>query len=166
MSELNKKKGIPIIVGIIVIVAVAAVVSFYISQKSHNESKTQWIVSGPFAINKPQYKLGENVFMTVNGLQPNEIGNIWVITPQNKTFTKIPFNGTAKDHFNYYFKPDTSRGAGISTTEELIGNWQVIFDLVKYQPLSFEVINETLPGSTPGEETQIEKLVHPFNKTG
>ncbi|MGI0009535.1 MAG: hypothetical protein ACRD92_07950, partial [Nitrosopumilaceae archaeon] len=75
-------------------------------------------------------------------------------------------NGTAKDQFNYYFKPDTSRGAGIATTKELIGNWQVIFDLVKYKPLSFEVINETLPGFTPGEETQIEKLVRPLNKTG
>ena len=163
---MNKKKGIPIIAGIIVIVAVAAVVSFYISQKSQNESKQQWIVSGPFAINKPQYRLGENVFMTVNNLQPNEIGNIFIITPQNKTWTVIPFNGTAKDHFNYYFKPDTSKGARISTTNELIGNWQVIFDLVKYKPLSFEIINQTLPGFTPGEETQIEKLVHPLNKTG
>ena len=164
---MNKKKGIPIIAGIIVIVAVAAVVSFYISQKSHNESKQQWIVSGPFAINKPQYKLGENVFMTVNNLQQNEIGNIFIITPQNKTLTVIPFNGTAKDHFNYYFKPDTSRGAGIATTKELIGNWQVIFDLVKYKPLSFEVINETLSGFTPGEETQIDKLLKPtLNKTG
>ena len=166
MSELNKKKGIPIIVGIIVIVAVAAVVSFYISQKSDDEPKQQWIVSGPFAINKPQYRLGENVFMTVNGLHPNEVGNIWVISPQNKTLTNIPFNGTAKDHFNYYFKPDVGKRSRIATTEELIGKWIVVFEGVGYQPLNFEIINQTLPGFTPGEETQIEKLVHPLNKTG
>jgi len=105
--------------------------------------------------------------MTVNNLQPNEIGNIWIVTPQNKTFVMIPFNGTAKDHFNYYFKPDTSKGLGISTTGELVGKWQVIFDLIKYDPLSFEILNETLPGFTPGEETQIEKLLKPtLNKTG
>ena len=105
--------------------------------------------------------------MTVNNLQPNEIGNIWIVTPQNKTFVMIPFNGTAKDHFNYYFKPDTSKALKISTTEELVGKWQVIFDLVKYDPLSFEILNEALPGFTPGEETQIEKLLKPtLNKTG
>jgi hypothetical protein len=163
---LNQKKIIPIIVGVIAVVIVVSVVSFYLAQKSH-DSNTQWIVSGPFAISKPQYRLGENVFMTVNNLQPNEIGNIWIVTPQNKTFVMIPFNGTAKDHFNYYFKPDTSKGLGISTTQELIGEWQVIFDLVKYDPLSFEILNETLPGFTPGEETQIEKLLKPtLNKTG
>jgi len=163
---LKQKKIIPIIVGIIAVVIIVSVVSFYITQKSH-DSNPQWIVSGPFAISKPQYKLGENVFMTVNNLQPNEIGNIWIVTPQNKTFVMIPFNGTAKDHFNYYFKPDTSKALKISTTEELVGKWQVIFDLVKYDPLSFEILNEALPGFTPGEETQIEKLLKPtLNKTG
>lgn len=105
--------------------------------------------------------------MTVNNLQPNEIGNILIVTPQNKTFVMIPFNGTAKDHFNYYFKPDTSRATGITSTEELVGKWLVISDLVKYEPLSFEIINETLPGFTADEETKIEKLLKPtLNKTG
>jgi len=49
----------------------------------------------------------------------------------------------------------------------LVGRWLVISDLVKYQPLSFEIINETLPGYTADEETQIEKLLKPtLNKTG
>jgi len=163
---LNQKKTIPIIVGIIVVV-IAIIVSYYISQKSDSEIKQQWIVSGPFAISKSQYKIGENVFMTVNNLRPNEIGNLFIISPQNKTFTVIPFNGTAKDHFNYYFKPDISKASRISSTEELVGRWLVISDLVKYQPLSFEIINETLPGYTADEETQIEKLLKPtLNKTG
>lgn len=163
---MNQKKTTPIIVGIIAVVIIAVVV-IYTMQKSDSEIKQQWIVSGPFAISKSQYKIGENVFMTVNGLLPNEIGNIWIISPQNKTWTVIPFNGTAKDHFNYYFKPDTSKASRISSTDELVGRWQVIFDLVKYQPLSFEIINETLPGFTADEETQIKKLLKPtLNKTG
>lgn len=162
---MKHKKIIPIIVGIIAVVIIATALSSYITQSY--EPKSQWIVSGPFAISKPQYKLGENVFMTVNNLKPNEIGNISIVTPQNKTFVMIPFNGTAKDHFNYYFKPDTSKSLGISSTKELVGKWQVMFDLVKYEPLSFELLNETLPGFTPGEETQIEKLLKPtLNKTG
>lgn len=160
------KKIIPIIVGIIAVVIIVSFVSSYITQK-YKEPNSQWIVSGPFAISKPQYKLGENVFMTVNNLKPNEIGNILIVTPQNKTFVMIPFNGTAKDHFNYYFKPDISKSLSISTTEEIIGKWQVMFDLVKYKPLSFEIINETIPGFTPGEETKIENLLKPtLNKTG
>ncbi|HXV38419.1 MAG TPA: hypothetical protein VD699_02445 [Nitrosopumilaceae archaeon] len=162
---MNQKKTISII-GITVVV-IAIVVGFYISQKSDNEIKQQWIVSGPFAISKAQYKIGENVFMTVNNLQPNDIGNIFIVSPQNKTFTVIPFNGTAKDHFNYYFKPDVSKAARITSTDELVGRWLAISDLVKYEPLSFEIINETLPGFTPDEETQIEKLLKPsLNKTG
>ncbi|MGH9999116.1 MAG: hypothetical protein ACRD90_04565 [Nitrosopumilaceae archaeon] len=163
---MNQKKAVPIIVGIIAAVAVVAVASVYITQRSDTEIKQQWIVSGPFAINKSQYKLGENVFMTVNGLLPNEVGNIWIISPQNKTFTVIPFNGTSKDHFNYYFKPDVGKASRITMTEELVGEWLVAFEGVRYQPLGFEIINETLPGFTPGEETQIDKLLKPpLNKT-
>lgn len=162
---MNQKKTISIIGIIIVVIAITA--GFYISQKSDDDIEQQWIVSGPFAISKAQYKIGENVFMTVNNLQPNEIGSLFIVSPQNKTFTVIPFNGTAKDHFNYYFKPDVSRAARITSTDELVGRWLVISDLVKYEPLSFEIINETLPGFTAGEETRIEKLLKPqLNKTG
>lgn len=162
---MNQKKTISIIGIIVVIIAIIA--GFYISQKSDDHIKQQWIVSGPFAINKAQYKIGENVFMTVNNLQPNEIGSLFIISPQNKTFTVIPFNGTAKDHFNYYFKPDVSKAARITSTDELIGRWLVISDLAKYEPLSFEILNETLPGFTPGKETRIEELMKPtLNKTG
>jgi len=162
-----QKKAISIIAGIIAVVTIATITSFYIVQKPDDEIKPQWIVSGPFAINKSQYKLGENVFMTVNNLQPNEAGNIVIITPQKKVWTSIPFNGTLKDHFNYYFKPDISRAAKIPTEEELIGTWLVGFEGVRYQPLSFEVIDEYLPDFTPGEETQIERLMNPpLNSTG
>jgi hypothetical protein len=98
--------------------------------------------------------------MTVNNLQPNEAGSIVIVTPQKKIWASIPFNGTMKDHFNYYFKPDISRAAKISTIDELVGIWLVGFDGVNYQPLSFEIINETLPGFTAGEETQIERLMN------
>ena len=161
-----KKRNIPIIAGIIIAVVIAVVAGLYITQKP-DEPNPSWVVSGPFAISKPQYKLGESVFMTVNNLKPNEIGNIWIVTPQNKTFVMIPFNGTAKDHFNYYFRPDVSKPLGISTTDELVGKWQVIFDLIKYDPLSFEITNQTIPGFVPGEETRIERLMNPtLNKTG
>lgn len=160
-----QKKAISIIAGIIAVVIITTITSFYIVQKPDDEIKPQWIVSGPFAINKPQYKLGENVFMTVNGLRSNEAGNILIVNPQSKIWVAIPFNGTLKDHFNYYFKPDISKAAKISTEEELIGTWLVIFEGVGYQPLSFEIIDEHLPGFTPSEETQSEELLKPTLNT-
>ena len=144
---MKQKKVIPIIV--IIVIVVAAIVSaiyFYNIQKSSDENKSQWIISGPFAIDKPRYKLGENVFLTVHGLKPNEAGNILIVRPNGDMWTTIPFNGTLKSDFNYYFKPDTSTALKIYGQEDLVGTWKVIFQGLTYEPLSFEIINEFIPG--------------------
>jgi hypothetical protein len=144
---LKQKKTIPIIVGIVTVVAIASAVYFYDGEKPSNEFKSQWISSGPFAISQPKYKLGENVFLTVHELKPNEAGNILIIQPNGDIWTSIPFNGTRKNTFNYYFKPDTSAALKIYGPEELVGTWKVIFQGLTYEPLSFEIINEFIQGA-------------------
>jgi len=140
------KKAVTIVIGIVIIAAIAITVYFYEGHKPSDEIKSHWIISGPFAIDKSKYRLGENFFISVHGLKPNESGNILIIQPNGEIWTTIPFNGSLKSDFNYYNKPDTSSIKKIFKPEDLVGTWQVVFQGVTYNPLSFEIINEFVPG--------------------
>jgi len=146
-----------IIVIAIVVAAIVSAIYFYGGQKSSDENKSQWIISGPFAIDKSKYKLGENIFLSVHGLKPNEIGKIIIVRPDGVEWTTIPFNGTLKSDFNYYFKPDTSAVLKIYEPKDLVGSWKVIFQGLTYEPLSFEIINEFIPGG----EAEIRQIPRP-----
>ena len=104
-----------------------------------------WNISGPFAVNKFEYKLGENVFLTVGELKPYEGGKIQIISPVGKWYD-IPFNGTLKANFNQYFKPDLFALIGHCTRDDIIGEWTLNFVGVPYQPIKFKMLNETLAG--------------------
>ncbi|MGI0010199.1 MAG: hypothetical protein ACREAE_02220 [Nitrosopumilaceae archaeon] len=140
---MNKKMIIPVIIAIIVASAIASASYFY---QKPSDLDNQWISSGPFSINKPQYRLGENIFIVGHGLKPGEVGNMIFIRPGEKTWNVIPFNGTAKSDFNFYVKPDTSANLGIYKAEDLVGEWRVVFQGVKYDPIHFEFINEFIEG--------------------
>ena len=140
---MNKKKRA--IAGVVIVIAIIVTTGLII-QKPHNETKLQWIVSGPFAINKSQYKLGEDVFLTVNGLKPSEKGNVTIARPSGDIYLRIPFNGNMKESFSQYFRPDLKKALDITNKDELVGKWQVVFDGVNYPPLSFEITNEFLTG--------------------
>ena len=158
---MNQKKIISIIAGIIAVSAISGVIYFYDVQKPSEENKSHWIVSGPFAIDKPKYKLGENVFISVHGLKPNEAGSIIIVRPDGARWDAIPFNGTLKSDFNYYFTPDTSAAKKIFKPEDLVGTWSVVFQGLTYEPLSFEIVNEYIPGG----EAEI-RSIPTQNKTG
>ena len=153
---MKQKKTIPIVVAIVAVAIIISATYFYTGQKTSDEIKSHWIISGPFAIDKPKYKLGENIFLTVHELKPNEAGNILIVRPNGDIWTTIPFNGTLKNTFNYYFKPDTSKALEIYGPEDLVGTWKVIFQGLTYEPLSFEIINEFIPG-TEGDITPIPR---------
>ncbi len=142
----KKSKHSSVIAVIIVIGIVSASIAFFYYQSSILTTEPQWITSGPFSINKSQYKLSEIVFMNVNNLQPSEAGTIQIIDPQGSTFENIPFNGTLKSSFTYYFKPNTARYLKLCTPQELVGSWGLIFKGVSYKPIKFEVTNEWIPG--------------------
>ena len=143
----KKKQIIPISIAIIAIAAIAWVIYCYNVQTSPPEDmRTQWISSGPFAIDKPKYKLGENIFLVVTNLQPNEAGEISFVRPNGRSYADIPFNGTLKDHFTYYFTPTTSAFKNIYKPEQLVGAWTLIFHGVAYPPLTFEIENKYIRG--------------------
>ena len=137
-----------------IVVAVAIGASIYILQvqtppdePEYDFTKTYWQVSGPFAIDKPKYLLGENVFMSVNGLMSHEVGNIIFITPGGNEFRTIQFDGLVNPEFNHYFTPALSKGLKACGPEDLAGTWQVIFEGVNYAPLTFEIVYDYLKGS-------------------
>ena len=143
----KEKRTISIAITIVAIAIVAGIIYYYSIQATPpDESKSQWISSGPFAIDKPKYKLGENIFLVVSNLKPEEAGVISFIMPDDRSYADIPFNGTLKDHFTYYFTPTTSITKKIYKPEQLIGTWHVIFHGVPYETLEFEILNEYIRG--------------------
>ncbi len=147
----KKKKHTGKIIALIIVVGIAAVVTYsYYQQKQLESQQWHWIASGPFSINKNQYELGENIFMIVNGLQPTDVGEIDIVDPKGDAFTKIPFNGTMKSSFQQFFKPVTERSLGLCNATSLVGNWNIIFKGVSYKSIPFEITNEFIPGEESG----------------
>lgn len=146
----QKKKKVNSIIAIIFISAIIAGGIYYYEQKKNSESEIQWQnISGPFAINKFQYKLGENIFMVVSNLKSTDTGKIVIIDPKGDTYDAIPFNGTMKTDFHYYFKPNTQNIGGLKICKptDLVGKWGLIFQGTPYKSLTFNVINDWIEGS-------------------
>lgn len=149
-SQQNKKKIGPIIALIVIVAIIIGGIFYYNNQQKNSEENAQWHnISGPFAINKFQYKLGENIFMIVSNLQRTDAGKIVVIDPKGDTYETIPFNGTLKTSFHYFFKPNTQNFGGVKLCNptDLVGKWGIIFQGVPYKPLKFEVINDWIQGA-------------------
>ena len=144
---MKQKKTIPIVIGLVSVVAIASAIYFYEGHKPSDEFKTQWSISGPFAIDKSKHRLGEDFFLSVHGLKPNEAGNILIVRPNHEIWTTIPFNGSLKSDFNYYDKPDVSAIKKIFKPEDLVGIWKVVFQGVTYEPINFEIVNEFVEGA-------------------
>ena len=102
--------------------------------------------SGPLTILKTKNRLYENLFFTINGLEKNQKGDILIFAPTGALSQTIPFDGSVKTHFNFYFKPSTSSGLKLCTIEDLVGIWTVKFVGINYKPLQFEIINEFVRG--------------------
>ncbi len=110
----------------------------------------EWITSGPFKIDRSEYLLGEKIFVNIDGLQINEKGKVVFLRPINSThyspYHIMPFDESGKRN-NYYFTPDLSVGEGICSTDELVGNWKVVFQGTKNPDLEIKVTKEIMPGS-------------------
>lgn len=157
-----KKITISIIIGIIAVIALSIIyVSMFtikpIFQDTPSEKISQIenttgfghpdaITSGPLTITKYEHKISENIFLIVSGLDYNEKGNIRIFMPDDRLYRTLEYDGSVKNGFNSYFKPDTSALRKICEQEELVGVWKVLFDNDVYPPLHFEIINEHLDG--------------------
>jgi len=118
-----------------------------------------WQTSGPFQIDKEQYVLGELVLARIGDLATNEKGQIVFLRPLNEThydvYMTIPFDGSQKITFNQYFKPSLSRGLGICSKADLLGNWTVVFQGTDYNNLKFEIVDRYIPSEEENYEEPI-----------
>ena len=110
----------------------------------------QWLSSGPFSIDRSQYRLGELIFVQVDDLLPSEKGQIAFLRSLNDThssvYITIPFDGSNNEMFNQYFKPALSAVKKICTTDDLIGSWAAVFQGTNYETIHFEIIDKFIPG--------------------
>ena len=140
----NVKVIIPII--IIIIIAAALIIFTPNEETTENEIEEEWIVSGPFAIDKDQYNLGEKIFLNTDGLKFDDKGTIEFLRPINdthhKVYIKIPFDGMKGKSFNYYFEPRLQMYTGICSGDDIAGNWIVKFSGTQYEDIDFEILTQ------------------------
>ena len=140
----NVKVIIPII--IIIIIAAALIIFTSNEETTKNEIEEKWIESGPFAIDKAQYNVGEKIFLNTVDLKFDDKGTIEFLRPMNdthhKVYSKIPFDGMNKQQFNYYFEPRLQVYIGICSMDDLAGNWIVKFSGTQYEDINFEILNQ------------------------
>jgi|SaaInlStandDraft_3_1057020.scaffolds.fasta_scaffold17666_1 hypothetical protein len=114
-------------------------------------SEINWTSSGPFQIDRTVYDIGQKIFIRIGGLQEHEKGQIAVMRPLNSThhttYITIPFDGMVKSAFNYYVEPGIIKTRGICSTDDLTGNWALVFRGTNYANMDFEITDKVVPST-------------------
>ena len=134
-----------------------------IEEKARNNyyqpTPREWVTSGPFQIDRSEYRIGEKVFITIGGLDVNEKGQIAFLRTLNEThysvYQTIPFDGKNKPAFNYYTDVRLSKVTGICSVEDIIGEWTVVFRGTDYENIKFKFLDEYLPGEEDSFENPV-----------
>ncbi len=82
---------------------------------------------GPLQINKDKYLLGENVYVVLKDLRPQDMGAVQFFTPDGILFNEMGFNGENRDFQKKYFKPALIKSKNLCEKEKLVGTWTVMF---------------------------------------
>jgi len=140
---------------IIIIIITAALIIFTpieevsenkIEKTSENKIEKPWIKSGSFEIDKSEYMMGEKIFLSTTNLLPDDKGIVQFLRPindtHNKSYIKIPFDGSDKTQFNYYFEPRFNALKGICSIDDIKGYWIVKFVGTQYEDINFKIIGE------------------------
>ena len=100
---------------------------------------------GPLQINKDKYLLGENVYVVVKDLRPQDKGTVLFLTPENEIYLEWGFNGNDRDFQKKYFKPQLLKSKNLCEKEQLVGEWTVMFKDYDMAKIYFEVLPDVLP---------------------
>jgi hypothetical protein len=151
-EKLNRKL-IGMVIVIVLAISITLVIIFIkpidVVPPEKEEPFKDWNRSGPFAINEMEYKIGDNIFLAVEGLMRHDIGNIVFVLPNSTTkYITIPFDGTEKSGFNQYFRPALSKNRGICSMNDIVGEWTVVFQGTNYKSIKFIIRNETASSET------------------
>jgi hypothetical protein len=158
---MQKSIGISVVVGIIII---TAVMIYQFNETTWNITSTDEYYEkggkvahvvypdnpqflGPLQINKDKYLLGENIFVIIKNLQPEDKGVVFFFIPEGKLFYDIPFDGSKNEFKKLYFKPQLLKAKNICDVDQLVGTWTVVFQGYEQFILEFEVVDEFLPNN-------------------
>ena len=158
---MNKNVGIATAVGIAIIIGV---IVFQINDTAYHVSTpeeykesigTQSVahvvypdnpqILGPLQINKDKYLLGENVYVIITGLKPQDEGSVLFITPGGILFDEMGFNGENREFQKKYFKPGLIKSKNLCEKEQLVGTWTVMFEGYEEFKLYFQMMPDILP---------------------
>ena len=156
---MNKNVGIATGIGIIIIIGV---ILFQVNQTMWEQvsveeyyekgGKVAGVVYpdnpqllGPLQINKDKYLLGENVYVVLKDLRPQDKGTVLFLTPENKVYLEWGFNGSDRESQKKYFKPQLLKSKNICEKEMLIGEWTVMFKDYEMSKIYFEILPDILP---------------------
>ena len=171
---MNKNVGIATGVGIAVIIGVIGFqiydTSYIVSspeeyKKSMGKQTVAHVVYpdnpqilGPLQINKDKYLLGENIFVSIGNLRPQDVGTVQFTTPNGIIYDEWGFNGMERESQKKYFKPQLLKSKNICEKEKLIGQWTVLFKGYEEAKIYFEMT----PNILPNMEHQFEDCGVPF----
>jgi len=158
---MNKSVGITTAAGIAIIIGIVAFqineTTYYVStpeeyRKSMGTQSVAHVVYpdnpqilGPLQINKDKYLLGENVYVILNNLRPQDKGTVQFFTPGGILFNEMGFNGENKDYAKMYFKPGLIKSKNLCEQKDLVGTWTVMFEGYEQAKLYFEMMPDILP---------------------
>ena len=158
---MNRNVGIATAVGIAIVIGVIGIQvndsMYHISspeeyKKSMGTQSVAHVVYpdnpqilGPLQINKDKYLLGENVYVILRNIQPQDKGAVEFYTPGGILYDTMGFNGMDKDYFKKYFKPQLLKAKNLCEKEKLIGTWTVMFKGYEQMKLNFEIMSDILP---------------------
>ena len=102
-------------------------------------------ILGPLQINKDKYLLGENVYVILKDLRPQDKGTVQFFTPGGIVYDEMGFNGENRDFQKKYFKPGLLKSKNLCEKEQLVGTWTVMFEGYEQAKLYFEMMPDILP---------------------
>ena len=100
---------------------------------------------GPLQINKDKYLLGENIYVILKDIRPQDKGTVEFYSPGGVLYTTMGFDGERKDFFKKYYKPQLLKGKNLCEKEKLVGEWTVMFKGFENAKLNFEIVSDILP---------------------
>ena len=102
-------------------------------------------ILGPLQINKDKYLLGENVYVVLKDLRPQDKGTVQFFTPGGIVYDEMGFNGENRDFQKKYFKPGLLKSKNLCEREDLVGTWTVLFRGYEEAKLYFQMMPDILP---------------------
>ena len=113
-------------------------------------SEREWIRSGPFLLDRNEYILGEKLFVNLESIDKNTKGEMIFSKIINNThsyvYKQIEFDGS-KPQNNFYIGMNLNAYRGVCNTDQLVGDWELIFSGTNYESIKFKVLDQILPGS-------------------